>query len=45
MKFEITMEDIETLKKYKNDKYLIINQALTNDIESDIELIERWKFL
>lgn len=39
MKFEITVEEVDAIKKYKDDKYMIINQFLTNDVESDIELL------
>lgn len=37
--FEITNEDLETLKKYRNQKYLAINQLLVSNSEVDLNIL------
>ena len=38
MKFEITNEELDSIKFYLNEKYVAINQLLTADSKTDIAL-------
>ena len=38
MKYELTSEELEAIKIYKNEKNININQLLVQDIETDIAL-------
>jgi len=40
MKFEITKEELDFINSYKNEKYLVINQLLASDADTDISLTE-----
>ena len=37
--FDFTNEDIETLKKYRSQGYLAINQLLNSNSESDLNFL------
>ena len=39
MDLEITEEELQAIKLYRNEKYSSINQFLSQDVESDISLI------
>jgi len=38
MKYELTSEELEAIKIYKNEKNININQLLVQDVETDIAL-------
>lgn len=41
MNLDITNIERDSIKKYKNEKYIEINQLLVNDVELDISLANR----